>query len=320
MNAPHDEPRAPVVVVGAPDDEHVTAVHRELQRRGIETVLFDSFSYPPGARLTFGVATDRIELDGRPLARPRAVYLRALYLSPIGFGVDMTEAMDANWKRTLIVLREKGEMLMSLMHRWEALGVPIYNGPLAAEATRKPGQIARLAAAGLPVPETLWTNDPAAVRRFAAGREVIYKPIRGGAATQRLGADDLAAERLQKIENSAVCFQELLPGENLRVYVLDGRVLSAYQIDATELDYRGHETGVTRFPLDPALDAICVRAARELGLRFTGMDLKRHADGGFRILELNPSPMFLGFDEATGTDILGELANALGAAGGRPEC
>lgn len=305
----------PVVLVGAPDDEHIQAVAEALHRRQIDTMTFDSLGFPMQARVTFGIALDDIALDGRPVPRPRAVYLRALYLSPIGFGVDFTDAMNQNWRRTMIVLREKAEMLMSLMQRWEALDVPIYNGPIAAEATRKPAQMARLGAAGLPVPQTLWSNDPDAVLRFARDRKLIYKPIRGGASTRSLEPDDLAPERLERLSSSAVCFQELLPGENRRVYVLDGRVIAAYRIDATELDYRGYETAVTAIEIDSAQTAICVRAAEVLGLRFTGMDLKGAADGSFRILELNPSPMFQGFDASTGTDVLGALCDALGSGG-----
>jgi hypothetical protein len=43
------------------------------------------------------------------------------------------------------------------------------------------------------------------------------------------------------------------------------------------------------------------------------MDLKAAPDGSLRILELNASPMFLGFDARAGTDVLGRLADALAA-------
>ena len=53
------------------------------------------------------------------------------------------------------------------------------------------------------------------------------------------------------------------------------------------------------------------------GLRFTGMDLKETADGTPKILELNPSPMFLGFDHMGGTDVQGALVAALAAHANR---
>ena len=43
------------------------------------------------------------------------------------------------------------------------------------------------------------------------------------------------------------------------------------------------------------------------------MDLKADATGALKILELNPSPMFLGFDRKSGSNILGALCDALAA-------
>jgi len=108
-----------------------------------------------------------------------------------------------------------------------------------------------------------------------------------------------------------VCFQELLPGQDVRVYVIDGELVCALAIEAGALDFREDERAVTRFDPDPALRATCIRAAATLGLRFTGMDLKADVHGTLKILELNPSPMFLGFDRKSGSNILGALCDAL---------
>jgi glutathione synthase/RimK-type ligase-like ATP-grasp enzyme len=162
------------------------------------------------------------------------------------------------------------------------------------------------------VPATLWSNDPGDVRAFAArhGR-VAYKPVAGGAATRELTAADLDDARLRALAGAPVTFQELLPGEDLRVFVLDGEVIAAFRISSAALDYRQNEERVEAIAADSDLATTCRRATALLGLRFTGMDLKRAGDGTLRILELNPSPMFLGFDARGGTDVLGALTRAL---------
>jgi glutathione synthase/RimK-type ligase-like ATP-grasp enzyme len=278
--------------------------------------VLDALRFPERPRVALGGGLDEVRVDGAPLGRPAAVYVRGLYTSPIAFRVDVEREMEENWRTTMVFFREKAEFLMGLLRRWEALGVPLYNSLDASERTRKPYQIARLAAAGLPVPATLWTNDPDEVRRFARGRRVAYKPISGGAATKELVERDLADERLARIARCPVTFQELLPGQDLRLFVLDDRVIAALRIDVAEgaLDYRQNETGVERVPLEPGLEALARDAARAIGLRFTGMDWKQAADGSWRVLELNPSPMFLGFDRLGGTDILGAFADALAGA------
>ncbi|RMF73156.1 MAG: ATP-grasp domain-containing protein [Acidobacteria bacterium] len=306
-----------VLVAGAEQDEHVDAVRRAVAARGVRVVHFDALAFPARHRLALGDRAETMTLDGETIARPAAVYLRSLYLSPMSYLVDVDEEMRENWRRTMIVFREKAELLASLLRRWELLGVPLYNSYSASDATRKPYQIAQLEAAGLPVPATLWTNDPDSVRRFASGRRVVFKPVAGGAATRELKLDEIDEERFARLANAPVTFQELLPGTNIRVFVIDGHVAAAFRIEADELDYRQNEQAIVAFEPDEELAAICRRATEVLGLRFTGMDLKEDADGRPRILELNPSPMFLGFDQRAGTDVLGALADAL-ASHARP--
>jgi glutathione synthase/RimK-type ligase-like ATP-grasp enzyme len=308
--------RRPVVVVGSAEDHHAKAVLDGVVARGVRAILLDPLRFPGSHRLSLGSPHAAMELDGVRIGEPAAVYLRSLYLSPIAFGVDVETEMQADWRRTLVVFREKSEFLVSVLRRWEALGIPIYNPLTASDALRKPFQIATLEAAGLPVPRTLWTNDPDAVRRFAEGRAIVYKPLAGGAATRVLEAKDLTEDRLARLANSPVTFQELLPGKDLRVYVLDDEVIAAYEIDASEVDFRGHEQSIVAFRPDAALAALCVRAARVLSLRFSGMDVKADADGRPRFLELNASPMFIGFDQRAGTDVLGALVARLVAHAG----
>lgn len=302
----------PVLLVGSADDDHVAALRERLTRDGHEAVVLDALRFPEGVRLAFGESQDDMLLDGAPIGRPRSVYLRGLYLSPLAFGVDVSKDMDEDWRTTLVIFREKAEMLVGLLQRWEDLGVPIYNSLSAGDRTRKPSQIARLAAAGVPVPKTLWSNDPEEVLAFARrhGR-VAYKPVAGGAATKELTEADLDPERLAALANAAVTFQELLPGEDYRVFVVDGRIASAMRIVASALDYRQSEESIESVRLPDDNRNACLRTAETLGLRFTGIDLKRGADGKLRVLEANASPMFLGFDAASGGDVLGTLADAL---------
>jgi glutathione synthase/RimK-type ligase-like ATP-grasp enzyme len=309
--------RGTVVLVGSTSDDHVAALYASLGDRNVATVVLDSLTFPAAPRLTLGAGPDDIWIDGVNAARPAAVYLRSLYLSPLAFGVDMEKEMGDDWRTSLVILREKAEVLIAVMRRWEAMGLPIYNALSASDAVRKPYQMAELARAGLPVPETLWTNDPAAVRRFADGRRIAYKPIAGGAATRELASADLDDSKLARLANAPVTFQELLPGRDVRVFVLDGRVVEAFQIHSQALDYRQHEEKVERVTLDPAVERICLDAASITGLRFTGMDLKETAGGVFKILELNPSPMFLGFDELGGTNVQGALVDTLAAHAAR---
>ena len=189
--------------------------------------------------------------------------------------------------------------------------MPFYN-PLGSDwKLSKPLQLALLEQAGLPVPATIWTNDPDSVRRFADGRRVAYKPVAGGAATKELGPEDLTDERLGALKGAPVTFQELLAGDNIRVYCLDGRIVATMRVTSESLDYRQNEEVIEQVELPAEILDQCLRAASVLGLRWTGIDLRSDAVGTYRFLELNSSPMFLGFDANAGTNILEALVAAL---------
>jgi len=303
-----------VVVVAPGADEHARAVVERLQASGVAARLFDTHRFPGELRISLGADPAAIDLDGERVV-PSSVYVRDLGLDAAGQHARLDDAMAGDWRRTMAALRERADFVLSIVHRWEALGIPVYNPLSAFPRITKPYQLALLAAADLPVPDSLWTNDPDAVRRFAAGRRIAYKPVAGGALTKELLASDLEPARLDRLRASPVCFQELLGGRDVRVYIVDGKVACAIEIGTGAIDFRQDEQSHTRFEPDAELRRICTRATEVLGLRFTGMDLKADAAGRLKILELNPSPMFLGFDRRAGSDILGALCAALA---GRP--
>lgn len=304
-------PTAPVVIVGSLSDDHCRAVHERLCARGHEPYVLDAQRFPEELPVALGHALDDVVIEGRRMGRPASAYVRSLYQSPATYGVDADDAMREDWRRTLLAFRERSTLLAAVLLRWERLGVPLYNASTSSTNITKPYQLALLQAAGLPVPATLWSNDPAAVLAFCREHEAIYKPVAGGAATRKVEPRDLEPERLARLGAAPVCFQELLPGEDVRVYVIDGRVVCALHIETEAIDFRQNESRIVPITLPTEVAAQCIRAAELIGLRYTGMDLKRDRSGVLRILELNPSAMFLGFEHHAGVDIGGPLCDAL---------
>ncbi len=300
----------PIALVGAPDDAHVAAIARGLAERDVDHVIVDTFKFPDDYPISLGEKVPAIEVDGRSLS-PAAVYVRDLYATALSPWIDFSDEMEQNWRRTLVALREKGQLLFSLLARWAELGIPFYNPPAPEWRLAKPFQLALLEQAGLPVPATLWTNDPGKVRDFASQQRVIYKPVAGGAATKELLPEDLTEERLHKLAGAPVTFQQLLPGDNFRVYCLDGEVIEAFRITSEAIDFRQNDEVVERTQISDEVAKQCLRAAEVIGLRWTGMDLREDGTGTLRFLELNSSPMFLGFDARAGTDVLGALVEGL---------
>jgi glutathione synthase/RimK-type ligase-like ATP-grasp enzyme len=304
----------PIVLLGADDDEHIQFIAADLRARGEEPIVIDPRLFPANLSLSLGAAASDIRVGDHARLVPHSVYVRSLYTDPGGFKSNADQAMDRDWRKTNAALGERWTVLTALLQRWAALGVALYNAADSAGTLNKPYQLALLERAGLPVPRTLWSNDPAAVSEFCAQGEVVYKPVRGGAHTRKVAPRDLEPERLARLRASPVCFQELLPGRNLRVYVVDDEVVCALAVESEELDFREVVPRVTAIELSRELAEQCVRATSLMGLRFTGMDLREDAEGRAKFLELNSSPMFLGFEALAGVRIGVHLSAALARA------
>lgn len=298
----------PVVIIGSMNDPHVSAIRNRLKSLGEEPHILDFQDFPSRVKISLGAKNTSINIDGKKIL-PACVYIRDLGQGLLSFHEDGNQ--QSNWQKTMVAYRERSDFVMSLVYRWEEAGVPMYNPPSTRHRVTKPFQLALLNNAGLPVPETLWSNDPNQVRRFSKGRRTAYKPIVGGASTKELVENDLTEQRLDKLSSAPVTFQTLLPGDDIRIYVINDKIAASYRIITKSLDYRQNEERVETIKLSDDVYKQCIEAAKTIGLRFTGIDLKADTGGTLRFLELNPSPMFLGFDSLAKTDILGALAQTL---------
>jgi glutathione synthase/RimK-type ligase-like ATP-grasp enzyme len=178
----------------------------------------------------------------------------------------------------------------------------------------KPFQLHVLRSLGARVPRTLISNDPDAIRAFHAEvKDVIFKPIMGGAITRVL--EEEALGRLENVTASPVIFQERAPGEDLRIMLVGEDIVSCVAIETPEqhLDFRadpvysGGEATYREVRLPEPVRRFCREAARACGLTFAGIDIKHQGDD-WVFLELNSSPIYLDVERKLGHPISHALA------------
>lgn len=179
----------------------------------------------------------------------------------------------------------------------------------------KPHQLSLIGRAGLRVPPTLVTNDPAAVREFQADHgDLIYKSISGVRSVVRR-LDDAQMERLDLLRHGPAQFQAFVPGSNVRVHTV-GEQLFATRIMTEAVDYRyarrdGHALTMEVAELPPAVAAACLRIAADLDLLHAGIDLKETPHGDWYCFEVNPCPGFVYYERHTGQPISLAVAECL---------
>ena len=180
----------------------------------------------------------------------------------------------------------------------------------------KPYQAQLIAAAGLDVPETLVTNDPALVLAFRRrhGR-IVYKSASSARSIVR-EFEDADERRLGSIRHCPTQFQAYVPGVNVRVHVV-GEALFATEIRTGVVDYRyAARDGVpppelAPLELEPELARRCLALARALEQPLAGIDLKLAPDGRAHCFEVNPSPAFSYYETHTGQPIARAIARHL---------
>jgi len=302
-------------IVGAEEELHTWYVKDILEELGVEVLVVDTLNYP--GRVTFSIK------NGFPLYQEKEVedikvfYLRSVFYSHPPY--DLEELRKSGkfnydgWYEDYVAERERQSQLTSWLKILTLRGKKLVN-PIESFDLHflKPFQITLLQRNGIPVSRTLVTNNPRELLRFREEvKNIVYKPVAGGAACQLMSDKDWSEERLQLLYNAPVLFQEYIEGDNVRVYVLGDDVISSGIIYTDNVDYRGHEKRIEKIILPDEVKEICVKAMKICRMAFTGIDLKMKPDGSFVILECNPSPMFIGFEKAIGEPIGKKLAQFL---------
>jgi tetrahydromethanopterin:alpha-L-glutamate ligase len=207
-------------------------------------------------------------------------------------------------------VRERIQILRHL----EAGGVPVWSSPDRLDAALDRYRMTiELAAAGIPLPDTVITEDVeeavAAVERFGSA---VLKPLftSKGRGMQRL---DLALDVRRLLTSHArehpgpFYLQRFVkhPGRDLGVAAY-WRVAGREQWMTTILSGGRYEKA------DPPAEAIdlALRAAARFGLLFTGVDLVE-TDGGFVAFEVSAFGGFRGLQEACGIDAAPLVADAV---------
>lgn len=296
-----------ILILGGPDDEHAMHMLNQLRARGQDVELFDSRDFPARMAIAYDPARQSGTIQFANGRRLDLKQIRSVYWRSYG-GVGSADLPHAG--QAAIAQNDARSLFESLLINLPARWVNGWNAYQLHQT--KPVQLARVAAIGVPVPDTILGNDPDAVRAFAARHpRSIFKPIQGGAHTRRLEPQYLTAEHLSNLALAPVTIQEEVVGTDIRVFVAGERVL-ACEIQTTHVDFR-EEADPRIIPYSLPVDVAewCLRSARTLDLLWTGIDVRRTPDGRHVFLEANPSPMFLGFESRSKLPLTEALATML---------
>ncbi|MFM7269651.1 MAG: RimK family alpha-L-glutamate ligase [Cyanobium sp.] len=219
---------------------------------------------------------------------------------------------------------------LAILRQLEHLGVDVINSSQAIEAVKDKlyaHQI--LSQRKLPIPRTMLVRFPVDVDLVAQqiGFPCVVKLLVGsfgeGILLSRDPADfrDLIELIASMTRAQAMIPQQYIgsrPGQDLRVWVIGGRVLGAMLRRSTDGSFKANISrggdGVAH-PLNAEIERIALDSAAALQLDIAGVDLLFDRDS-YCVCEVNSAPGFSGFEAATGVNVAQAiLQHALQRAG-----
>lgn len=309
-----------VLILAAEFDVSADHMVLALQELGVPVCRVDTAWFP--SQLSIDAELREGRWQGRLRTPRRDVELERLrsiwYRSPVTFDFPPELSSAERHHAFLEAKYGLGGVLSSLPVLW-------VNHPARAAAASKPVQLVTAATCGLVVPDTLITNEPPAMCRFAQA---------GATVTKLLGANHIAEEGTRKItftrllDDDALCdlrgldvtchlAQRWVPKQyDVRVIAIGGQ-LFAFAIRA------GNAASYVDFRADyPALKyeeielprAVAEGIARFLDIReleYGAFDFVVDPEGSYTFLECNPGGQFGWLESRTGAPLTRALADLL---------
>lgn len=234
---------------------------------------------------------------------------------------DITRRVDAHAFDAVLVRTMPPGSLEQVVFRMDLLGVleshgmPVVNPPRAIETSvDKFLSLARLTAAGLPVPRTFvcQTASEGLAAFDQLGGDAVLKPLFGseGRGITRI-VDRAFAERAFRLlaERGEVLYlQEYIdhPGYDIRVLLIGRQAICFRRVH--QGDWRTNlSRGARAQPIEPVVELIELanRASDAVGAPLVGVDLIEDRQGRRLVLEVNAVPGWKATSAALGIDVAG---------------
>jgi len=277
-------------IIGSDRKEwHINRLLNELEKQGAEAYLL------PITKMKAAVGTKpRLSVKGYPIDDYDAVIVRRV---PGGTAEQVFYRMDT-------------------LHRLDEMGVKVFNPADSIEkAVDKYYTSALLEEAGIKTPRTIVTeNFNEAMKVFKElGEDIVVKPLFGslGMGITRVTSEDLAYRVFRALEmtKSVYYLQEYIPhnGEDIRVFVIGDEVVASMK-RVSDNWKTNISTGAKarKHQVSDEIQEICQKAARKLGLEYTGVDIIVSGDDVY-VIELNSTPGWKGLQTVTEIDITKKL-------------
>ncbi|MES3006983.1 MAG: 30S ribosomal protein S6--L-glutamate ligase [Pseudomonadota bacterium] len=212
----------------------------------------------------------------------------------------------------------------ALVRQFESIGLYSLNSAEAIGNSRdKLFSLQMLLRSGLNIPTSGFADSPIETGELidmVNGAPLVVKLLEGPqgrgvvlAETRKAGESLINAFKSLQANLLVQEFIKEADGKDLRLFVVDGKVVSAMQRQSSVGDFRANlhrDVTATKVKITSEEKKLAIKAARVLGLKVAGVDIIRSHKGPL-LLEVTSSPGIANIEEVTGKDVAGAMINAI---------
>lgn len=214
---------------------------------------------------------------------------------------------------------------LAVIRHLERLGVPCFNGSESIESVKdKLHSHQILAENDIPVPNTMLAKFPfdTDVVESIFDFPLVVKTLVGTHGNgvflceTRDKFNDIMELMRETQPNIQLIFQEFIAssrGQDLRVFVIDGKAVAAMKRTASDGDFKANVSRggkAEAFPMNAELEQLAIDSARTLNLDIAGIDILFDGDG-YTICEANSAPDFRGLESCCDISIADEILSSI---------
>ena len=301
-----------IIILGVENEAHSSRIFNFLKQRKEDCVILDTKNYPNNILIDWDATEHNkgsIVVDNKriSLSDIKSIYWRNF--SDVKY--ERFEDGENSEFLSMMLERERRSALHSLFY---SLDINWVNSMHAFDLHKKKAFLtSEFKKNGIRVPRTLITNDKNALIRFYEenDKKIIYKPVLGGAYTQKVTDENLMDDQLATLKVSPVQFQEFVDGVDIRVYAFKDKLYSAI-IEASTIDFREDmDSKLIPVDLPQKVKDDCLKMMKIADLKYSGIDIRLSNKGEYVFIEANPAPMFIHAENVTGFPLTEELINLL---------
>jgi RimK family alpha-L-glutamate ligase len=196
-----------------------------------------------------------------------------------------------------------------LATHYQTMGIPVINTPQSHALAKNKFESGKLFEANnLPVPRTRELTG----LNHDLTYPVVAKVLRGSQGKGVYLCNDEQELEKRFRGPDPMIIQEFInarPGEDLRVFVIGGKVIGVMHRKSLNGDFRANisQGGVGEpYALTPEIESLALTASKTLRMDICGVDLL-FDHSGFRLCEINATPGFKGFDKYCGTNMASNI-------------